>query len=119
MRLRAFAVVLGLGGLAATPCLALTVQAGPLRPEIAQHLHAQTPTTPGVLPGPSELKDSLLGSERPQLQGFTGAASAGTTSFGFGPLHGAVTVAPRYGAFWNDTNARQSGNPLALTPTRP
>ena len=117
MRLRAFAVVLGLGGLASTPSLALTVQAGPLRPDIAQHLHAQTPTTPGVLPGPNELKDSVLTSERPQPgQGFTGPARAGTTNFSFGPIHGSATVAPRYGAFSNDTSASENGNPLALTP---
>jgi hypothetical protein len=120
MRFPAFAVVLGLGGLVSTPCLALTVQSAPPRPDIAQHLHSQTGPSSGVLPAPGDLKDSFLASDRPQLrQGLSGPASAGTTSFSFGPVHGAFTVAPRYGAFWNDTGVRENGNPLALTPPRP
>lgn len=120
MRFPAFAVVMGLGGLVSTPCLALTVQTAPPRPDIAQHLHSQTTPTTGVLPAPSELNDSVLASDRPQLrQGLSGPTGAGTTSFSFGPVRGAVTVAPRYGAFWNDASPRENGNPLALTPPRP
>jgi hypothetical protein len=97
MRFPAFAVVMGLGGLVSTPCLALTVQTAPPRPDIAQHLHSQTTPTTGVLPSPGELKDSFLASDRPQLrQGLSGPARAGTTSFSFGPVRGAITVAPRY-----------------------
>ena len=57
MRLRAFAVALGLGGLAATPCLALTLQAAPPRPDVAQHLRSPAPGS-SVVPAPNELKDS-------------------------------------------------------------
>jgi hypothetical protein len=118
MRFRACAVVLGLCGFAATPCLALTVPAGPLRPDIAQHLHLQTAPASSALPAPSELSDSFLASERPQQgQRFTGSASAGTTSFSFGPLRGVTTVTPVYGAFWNGASPRS--NPLSLTPPRP
>jgi hypothetical protein len=39
------------------------------------------------------------------------------TSFSFGPLRGATTVTPVYGAFWNGTSPH--GNPLSLTPPRP
>ncbi|HEY2752148.1 hypothetical protein [Phenylobacterium sp.] len=118
MRFGACAVVLGLSGFGATPCLALTVQAGPLRPDVAQHLHSQTAPVSSALPAPSELSDSFLASERPQQgQRFTGSASTGMTSFSFGPLRGATTVTSVYGAFWNGTSPH--GNPLSLTPPRP
>ena len=120
MRFRGFAVVLGLGALAGTPSLALTVQAAPPRPDIAQHLHAQPGPASGVLPAPGELQNSFVGPEQPQLgRGFASPAGPGTTSFNFGPLHATTTVAPGYGASWNDTSRRDSGNPLSLTPPRP
>jgi hypothetical protein len=120
MRVRAFAVVLGLGVLAGTPCLALTIQAAPLQPDIAQHLHMQAGPTTGVLPAPNDLKDSWVASGRPQPgQGLPDAANATTTRFSFGPLRGAATVTPGYGAFWSDAGARDNGNPLSLTPRRP
>jgi hypothetical protein len=115
MQVRAFAFALGLGALAATPCLALTIQAAPPRPDVAQHLHSTT--TPGtrVLPGPDDLQGSFVASERPQLgSGFTGAPSIGTTSFNFGPIHGATTVTPGYGAALNDARRRDEENPLSL-----
>jgi hypothetical protein len=118
MRFRACAVVLGLSGFAATPCLALTFPAAPLRPDIAQHLHLQTAPASSALPAPNELNDGFLASGRPQQgQPFTGSASPGTTSFSLGPLRGATTVTPVYGAFWNGTSPH--GNPLSLTPPRP
>ena len=118
MRLRAFAVALGLGALAGTPCLALTIQAAPPRPDVAQHLHAQTSPASSMLPAASEVKNSFLASQRPQLgESFAGPTSARTTTFSFGPLRGAATVTPGYGAYWNDP--RDSRNPLSLTPPRP
>jgi hypothetical protein len=119
MRFRAFALALGLGALASTPCLALTVQAAPPRPDIAQHFRSPTGPTSGVLPAPDDVKDSALGSgERQPGQGFHSPASAGTTSFSLGPLRATTTVTPGYGASWNDTSSRDSGNPLSLTPPR-
>jgi hypothetical protein len=119
MRFRALAVALGLGALAATPCLALTVQAGPPRPDVAQHLRSSTAPVSSVLPAPSELKGSFAASGRPQLgQGFSGSASAGATSFDFGPLHATARAAPGYGASWSDNHLRDSGNPLSLMPPR-
>jgi hypothetical protein len=118
MRLRAFAVALGLGVLAGTPCLALTIQAAPPRPDVAQHLHSQTGPASGVLPAASDVKDSFLASRRPSLgQGFSGPEGGRTTTFSFGPLRGETTVTPGYGAFWNDR--RDGRNPLSLTPPRP
>ena len=119
MQFRAFVVALGLGALVATPCLALSVQAAPPRPDVAQHLRSQTGPASGVLPSPGELSGSFVASERPRLgEGFYGPTSAGTTSFRFGPLHGVATVGPGYGPFWNDTGLRDGGNPLSLTPPR-
>jgi hypothetical protein len=119
MRFSAFAVAMGLGALAATQCLALTLQAAPPRPDVAQHLAPTTNPLAGVLPGPSDLKDSFVASGRPQLgQGFYSAPGAGTTSFNFGPVRGTTTVSPGYGATWNNTGLRDSGNPLSLTPPR-
>jgi hypothetical protein len=120
MRLCASAIALGLGALAGTPCLALTVQAAPPRPDVAQHLHSQAAPAFSALPAPSEVKDSFIAAQRPRLgEGFTGPAPAGTTSFSFGPLRGAATMTPAYGGFWNDIGPRDSGNPLSLTPHRP
>jgi hypothetical protein len=117
MRFRAFAVALGLGALAASPCLALTIQAAPPRPDVAQHLHAQTGPASSVLPAPSEVKNSFLASQRPQLgEAFAGPTSARTTSFSFGPIHGVTTMTPGYGA-WRDP--RDGDAPLSLTPPRP
>ena len=115
MRFDVSAVVLGIGALASTPCLALTIQAAPPRPDIAQRLHPQAAAS-GVLPAPSDLKDSWVASGRPQPG--QGPAGARTTSFSFGPLHATATVTPGYGAFGNDTSRRDNGNPLALTPPR-
>jgi hypothetical protein len=121
MRFRASAVVLGLGALAATPCLALTVQSAPPRPDVAEHFRSQATPTFGGLPSPDSLSDSFAGSGRSQQgQGFTNPASPGTTTntFSLGPLHATTTVTPGYGAYWNDTSPRDSGNPLSLTPPR-
>lgn len=118
MRVRAFAVVLGLGALAATPCLALTVQAAPPRPDVAQHLHSTTAGT-SVLPGPNALKGSFVDSTRPQLGlGAAVAPNYGTTRFNLGPIHATTTVSPGYGAFTNDSRRRDEENPLSLTPPR-
>ena len=122
MGFRAFAVAMGLGALAATPCLALTIQAAPPTPDVAQHLRPSTGPAFSALPAPGELKESFAASGRAQLgQGFYGAGSGGTTSFSFGPLHGTTTVTPGYGGAWNGSNAtaRDSGNPWQLTPRRP
>lgn len=119
MRICAYAVAFGLGALAATPCLALTVQAAPPRPDVAEHFRSQSAPAIGGLPAPNELNDSLLASGRPQQgQGFTNPSSPGTTTFSFGPLRATTTVTPGYGAFWNDPSSPDSGNPLLLTPTR-
>jgi hypothetical protein len=119
MQVRAFAVALGFGALAGAPCFALTIQASPPRPDVAQHLRSSTPAS-SVLPAPSEVKDSFLGSGRSQLgHGFRGPESARTTSFSVGPLRGAATVTPGYGASWYDPSPRDSGNPLSLIPPRP
>ena len=110
MPVRASAVALGLGTLAATPCLALTIQAAPPRPDVAQQLRPASTSASSVLPAPSE---------RPQVGlGFRGPASAGTTSFHFGPVRAATTVTPAYGTAWSDRR-RDSGNPLSLVPRRP
>ena len=117
MRFSACAVALGLGALAATPCLALTIQTAPPHPDLAQHLRPTTGSTPHVLPGPDDLKDSFAASGRPQLgQGFYGSPSAGTTSFDFGPLHATTTVTPGYGDPWNANRLRDSGNPQSPLP---
>jgi hypothetical protein len=119
MRFRALAVASGLGVLAATPCLALTIQAAPPTPDVAQHLRATAPTAMfGVLPAPDQLKDSFAASGRAQLgQGFYAYPdSARSTSFSFGPFRGAATMAPGYGAYWNRQGLRDAGNPLSLTP---
>src|SRR5215469_12716672 len=101
MRLRASAVALGLGALSATPCLALTIQAAPPRPDVAQHLRPTTAPASSALPAPGDLKDSFVASGRPQLgQGFYGQPSGGTTSYIVGPLQGTTTVTPGYGALW-------------------
>ena len=119
MRFRVSAIALGLGALAATPCLALTIQAAPPRPDVAEHLRPTTGPGPRVLPSPDDLKTSFLASGRPQLgQGYAGAASGGTMNFSLGPLHATTTVAPGYGAFWNDTGPRDNGNPWSLVPPR-
>ena len=116
---RAFAVALGLGALAATPCLALTIQAAPPRPDVAEHLHSTSTPTHRVLPSDDEVKNSYLATQRPMLgQGFAGPTSVGTTSFGFGPVRGSATVSPGYGAVWNDTGPRDNYAPLSLTPPR-
>jgi hypothetical protein len=114
MRFRTSVVILGLGALAGTPCLALTIQSAPQRPDVAEHLHSQAPPGSGVLPAPSELKDSYVATGRPQ--GFSGSGNAGTTNFSFGPFRATTTVTPGYGAYWNETSAGHSGNPLSLTP---
>jgi hypothetical protein len=121
MRFRGFALALGLGALAGTPCLALTIQTGPPPSDVAQHLRPQTGPTFSVLPAPGDLKDSFVASGRAQLgQGFLpDPANARTTSFSFGSFHGATTVTPGYGAFWNSASPRDRGNPLSLTPPRP
>ena len=119
MRFRASAFALGLGALAATPCLALTVQAAPPRPDVAQHLRSTTAPGFGGLPGPGELQGSFVASGRPQLgPGFTGSPSFGATSFSFGPLRATATVTPGYGAASNDMRRRDDENPLSLTPPR-
>lgn len=119
MRLRASVVALGFGALAASPCLALTFQAAPPRPDVAEHLRPTTTPAYNLLPAPDELKDSFAASGRPQLgQGFYGPANGGTTSFNFGPLHATTTVSPGYGGSWNGTSLRDSGNPWSLTPRR-
>jgi hypothetical protein len=111
MPFRASALAFALGTLAGTPCLALTVQAAPPRPDVAQHLRPTSAPASSVLPAPSE---------RPQVGlGLRGQASAGTTSFTFGPVRATTTVTPGYGAFWNDRSQRDSGNPLSLVPRRP
>jgi hypothetical protein len=117
MRSRAFAIALGLGALAATPCLALTIQAAPPRPDVAEHLRSTSTPAFRVLPGDDEVKDSFLAAQRPLLgQSFAGPTNARATSFGFGPIRGAATVTPGYGAFWNDTSPRDNIAPLSLTP---
>jgi hypothetical protein len=121
MRFTASAVALGLGALAATPCLALTIQAAPPTPDVAQHLRPSTnPLAPPVLPGPDNLKNSFVASGRPQLgQGFYSAPSAGTTTSSFGSLHVTTTVSPGYGSPWTDTTSpRDTGNPWSLTAPR-
>ena len=118
MRLHLSAVALGLGALAATPCLALTVQAALPRPDVAQHLRSTTPAA-GQLPGPGELQSSFVASGRPQLgSGFTGAPSVGTSSFSFGSLRATTTVTPGYGDALTDMRRRDEQNPLSLTPPR-
>ena len=115
MPFRASAVAFSLGALASTPCFALSIQAAPPRPDVAQHLRSAPASS--VLPAPSEVKDSFLASGRLQPgQGFLGPASAGTTSFSFGSVRATTTVTPSYGAFWNDAGPRYNGNPLSLTP---
>jgi hypothetical protein len=119
MRVRASAIALGLGALAATPCLALTVQAAPPRPDIAQHLRSTTAPASSVLPGPDELKGSFVDSARPQLgSSSTSWTSSGTTSFNLGPIHATTTVSPGYGAFSGDGRRHDDENPLSLTPPR-
>src|SRR4051794_32215756 len=119
MRSRAFAIALGLGALAATPCLALTIQAAPPRPDVAEHLHSTSTPAFRALPGDNEVKDSFLATQRPLLgQGFAGPTSAGTTSFGFGPVRGAATMTPGYGAVWNGASPRETYAPLSLIPPR-
>jgi hypothetical protein len=118
MRYSASFVALGLGVLAATPSFALTVQAGPQRPDVAQHLRPTTQSS-SVLPAPGDLKDSYAASGRPQLgQGFYGSTTTGTTSFSFGPVQGATTVTPGYGASWSDRTVHDSGDPLLIVPRR-
>ena len=119
MLYRACAVAMALGALAAAPCQALTVQSAPPRPDVALHLRSQAAPTSRIVPGPDELKDSFAASGRPQLgQGSYSPERGGTTRFSFGPLRGAVTMIPGYGAYWDGTSLRDSGNPLALTPPR-
>jgi len=117
MRLRASVVALGLGALAATPCLALTVQTAPPRPDVALHLRPTTPTA-GVLPSADDVKDSYLATGRSQPgQGFYDSQSSGrTTNFNFGPIQGTSTVSPGYGATWYGSTLRDTGNPFSLTP---
>jgi hypothetical protein len=119
MRFCAFAIAMGLGALAGGPCLALTVQAAPPRPDIAQHLRSSAAPASRVLPAADEVKDSFAASVRPRLgEGVAGPASYGTRRFGFGPLSATVTTAPGYGGAWNDAGPRDLGNPLSLTPPR-
>jgi hypothetical protein len=119
MRVRAFAVALGLGALVATPCLALTVQAAPPRPDVAQHLHSTTAPASSVLPSPSQLQGSFVASGRPQLgSGFTGAPSVGTTSFSVGPIHATTTMTQGYSPAASDMRRRDEENPLSLTLPR-
>jgi hypothetical protein len=121
MRLRAFVVALGFGALAATPCLALTVQTTPPRPDVALHLHATSTATSGVLPSADDVKDSYLATGRAQPgQGFYDSQSGGhTTNFNFGPVQGTTTLSPGYGATWNGGSTfLDSGNPWSLTPAR-
>jgi hypothetical protein len=121
MRFCASVVALGLGALAATPCFALTIQAAPPSPDVAQHLRSTTTSpTSSVLPAPGDLKESFAASGRSQLgQGFYGQTSGGTTSYSFGPFQGATTVTPGYGAFSTSAGAHDSGNPWRLTPPTP
>ncbi len=121
MRFRAYALALGLGALAATPCLALTIQAAPPRPDVAQHLHSSTPASGAfaTLPADRDVAGSWLAPGRPMIgQGLNGSPTVRTTSFSFGPVHATTTFEPGYGASWNSSPMRDEGNPLALTPHR-
>lgn len=119
MRVFACAVALGLGALVATPCLALTIQAEPQRPDVALHLHSSSTSTARGLPGPGQLQSSFVTSGRPQLgSGFTGQPSVGTASFGFGSLRASTTVLQDDGAVLSDSRRRDEQNPMALTPPR-
>ena len=113
MRFRAIAVALGLGALAATPCLALTIQSAPPRPDVVQYLRPAGPASTAP-------RGSYLAPGRPQLGlGPQGPVSTGISSFSFGPVRATTTVTPHYGDVWNDGRRRDSGNPLSLTPRRP
>ena len=117
MRFWASTLVLGLGALGPGPCLALTVQAAPPRPDVAAHLHSSTAPAARSLPGPDDLKYSFVASGRAQTgQGFA-PTNGGTTSFGFGPLRATATTTPGY-SYWNDSSPIDKGNPLSLTPPR-
>src|SRR5262245_37325005 len=102
MKLRASAMALGLGALCATPSLALTIQAAPPRPDVAQHLRSSSPAAPGVLPGPGQLQGSFVAPGRPESAwGSSAPLNGGTTDFGFGPVRGSSTLAPIYQDSWS------------------
>src|ERR1700761_2840328 len=111
MRFMASAIGIGVAALAAaSPCLALTIQSEPPRPDIAQHLRAQAPSVSSGLPAPIDLIQNSSGRLQQQGQGFTSpAAPAGTTTFSFGPLHATTTVTPDYGPYWNGATSRDGG----------
>ena len=113
MRFHVVAVAVGLAGLAATPSLALTIQVGPPRPDVA--LHLRSPTAPAS----SSPVGTTLAPGRPQLGlNAQGRANDGVSSFSFGPLRATTTVTPGYDNLWNDSRRRESGNPLSLSPRR-
>jgi len=119
MRFFACAVALGLGALAATPAFALTIQAAPPSPDVAQHLRPTTSSsTPSMMPAVGDLKDSFAASGRSQLGQGLYSQPGGTSSFNFGPLRGTTTVTPAYGATWTDNHLRDTGNPWSLTSPR-
>ena len=113
--MRLIALAAGLAFAAATPALALTVQAAPPRPDVVQHLKPAE----GSVSGPG-LRDGFVGAGRPMMSGsgFTGAPQTmpGTTSFGFGNVRTTVTSEP-YNPRWNDR--RDTPAPLSLSPYIP
>ena len=113
--MRLIALAAGLAFAAATPALALTVQAAPPRPDVVQHLKPEE----GRSGGP-RLQDGFVGAGRPMMSGsgFTGAPQTmpGTTSFGFGNVRATVTQQP-YDARWSDR--RETPAPLSLSPYIP
>jgi len=118
MRVSVCAVALGLGALAATPCLALTIQAAPPSPDVAQHLRPTTTAASRMLPAPDEVKNSFVASQRPLVgQGFVSSGGGSTTSFSYGSFHGTTTVTPGYSA-WGGTTSRDNVAPMSLIPPR-
>ena len=113
MRFWTCAVAMGVGALAATPCLALTIQAAPPRPDVALHLRSGSASPFGGLP--SEIRGSYLAPGRP---GDPAVSTSGTTGFGFGSLRATTTVTPGYSGSWNNSGSRDGGNPLSLTLPR-
>jgi hypothetical protein len=112
MRVRVYTIAISLGALAATPCLALTIQGAPPRPDVAQHLRSGSGSMFGGLP--SEIRGSYLAPGRPGDP----AVPVGTTSVGFGPVRATTTVTPGYDGSRYDVRQRDSGNPLSLTLPR-
>jgi hypothetical protein len=110
---------LGLGALAASPCLALTIQSLPPSPDVAQHLRQAPSTASRMLPAPDEVRNSFIATQRPLVgQGFVSSSGGSTTSFSYGSFHGTVTATPGYGASWGDTTSRDNIAPMSLTPPR-